>query len=143
MASSLEKALRAEVASLERELERSGIFRRLQIVRRALSELGGGSAPSRRAPAARPRRADRTRGAGIGGELSIPQAARKALEAAGQPRPVRDLLADMAKLGKTVGGKKPPLNLTMTLSKDKDFESVRWAGSAAWWIKGKPLPKKS
>lgn len=126
-------ALKAEEVALERTLEQDPVFRRLTIVRTALKDLEA---------------LPKTVIAHANGHdwkpevaASIPHAAELAIESAGHPIATRALLAELSKYGKSVGGTKPAVGLSSTLSAHEKFESVDWDGLKAWWIKGKPLPR--
>lgn len=52
-----------------------------------------------------------------------------------------DLLNAIPDKGGNVGGDKPMINLTSTMSKDPRFASVRRDGSYFWWFADRPLPE--
>lgn len=135
-----EKVLRDQIAGLEAELSVDPRFMTLQILRKALTDIE--ALKSSTATPVVPGEPAAPRTTLLTGKWasSIPQAAQFALEDAGHPLPVRRLLAELPKYGKTVGGNDPAIGLSNTLSSHGAFESVTWRGQKAWWIKGKPLP---
>jgi hypothetical protein len=85
-------------------------------------------------------RPQRTRRAG---RLTVTDAAARAIEDAGCPVPLQDLTETLPKYGKTVRGKRPTINLSSALSRDKRFQSVHWRGTNAWWFRDRELPSEA
>lgn len=75
-----------------------------------------------------------------GKRVSQGDAAAMVLEERG-PTPGVDLLDAIPDKGGNVGGDKPMINLTSTMSKDSRFVSVRRDGSYFWWFADRPLPE--
>lgn len=73
-------------------------------------------------------------------KISQGDAAASALRTRGQPMSAADLLDQARAFGATIGGEKPLVGFTSTLSRDSRFVSVRKAGSYYWWFAGEPLP---
>lgn len=57
------------------------------------------------------------------------------------PSQIVDLLNIIPDKGGFVGGEKPAINLTSTLSKDQRFVSIRKNGNYFWWFSGRDLPE--
>lgn len=67
-------------------------------------------------------------------------AAAQALEQAGEPLTTPEMVNRVRLLGAKVGGAKPNINLSSSLSKSEDFQNVKWKGETAWWLANRPLP---
>jgi len=66
-----------------------------------------------------------------------------ALQETGKPIPTPQLMTFIASRRKVdADPKKAKINVTSSLSKSSQFESVHWDGGTAWWYAGRPLPKK-
>lgn len=74
-----------------------------------------------------------------GRRISHGDAAALVLEERGPTQGV-DLLNAVPAKGGVIGGEKPMINLTSSLSKDARFVSIRRNGSYFWWFADKPLP---
>jgi len=72
----------------------------------------------------------------------IPQgdAAATALRRGGTPLPGAILMSKAREVGAVIGGEKPVVSFTSTLSKDSRFYSFRHDGMYYWWFKDEPLP---
>lgn len=73
-------------------------------------------------------------------KISQGDAAASALRTNGQPMSAADLLDQARAFGASIGGEKPLVSFTSTLSRDSRFVSVRKAGAYYWWFAGEPLP---
>lgn len=74
------------------------------------------------------------------GEPSQTEAVAAALDEAGEPLTIAELVIKAKALGARVGGKNPRVNLGTTLSKGDRFKAVRWKGEMRWWFADRPLP---
>jgi len=128
----VEKILSEEIAQIERRLEASPDYRRLKVLRKTLAELV--------AIGATPRASTVTYGGGEPRPLSVPSAVIMALDEAGAPLSTRNLLEEVEKRGKRVGGQTPVNTLSNTLSQDPRFKSVIWNGGRGWWFTDRALP---
>lgn len=75
-----------------------------------------------------------------GKRVSQGDAAAMVLEERGPTQGV-DLLDAIPDKGGNVGGDKPMINLTSTMSKDPRFASIRRDGNYFWWFANRPLPE--
>ncbi|MCJ8507777.1 hypothetical protein MUU53_07605 [Rhizobium lemnae] len=74
--------------------------------------------------------------------LTQPEAAAKLLEQHG-PLTTADILARIGSFGVTVSGNDPAVNLSSSLSKSGQFQSIRMNGASHWWFKDRELPVQS
>lgn len=74
-------------------------------------------------------------------KISHADAALSALRKAGRPMLSPELLAAARAEGAAIGGEKPIINLTSSLSRSGQIESRRINGVPHWWIVGVPLPE--
>jgi hypothetical protein len=74
--------------------------------------------------------------------MTQPEAAAKLLEQHG-PLTTADILARIGSLGVTVSGNDPAVNLSSSLSKSGQFQSIRLNGASHWWFKDRELPVQS
>lgn len=141
---SLERKLEAEAAALEAKIAaRDPEFRQLLILRKAVTEMARMRqiVPRGRQLTLLGRPDEKPEAKPARQATSIGDAAFYALEDAGEPMSLADLLAALPRYGKEPGGVKPSWNLSNTLSADKKrFQSVDWKESKRWWLTGKPLP---
>jgi hypothetical protein len=72
--------------------------------------------------------------------FTVTDAAAAAIEDVGRPVPLQELTEALPRYGKTVTGKRPAINLSSALSRDKRFASVHWRGVNAWWFRDRELP---
>ena len=72
--------------------------------------------------------------------VSQGDAAHLVLSERGEPVPVVELLDHVRAEGAVVEGKRPHINLSSTLSRDKRFRTVRYEGRPAWWLADRPFP---
>lgn len=79
-------------------------------------------------------------GAPIGRKVSHAEAAYFALAKAGHPLQSVELLEAARNEGAKIGGEKPIVNLTSTLSRNDGFINVRFDGVPHWWLSDRPLP---
>jgi len=133
----LERALRDEARAINDDLAKDPRYKRLQIITKALDDLADLKAkhPLRATLFDNARELNDKRQAG-----SILQGAEFALEDAGYPLLLNDLLAAMEPYGKMPGGAKPTWNLSNALSGDDRFRSVDWKGEKHWWLTGREVP---
>ncbi len=118
------KAITQEIESLDRERE---------ILSRFLSEYETFATESLfRTPGTMP--SPRRR------RLAVPTIAAEILKREGHPLTARELVARLAKRGKTIGGKDPVTNLSSVLSPNEKFVSVRWGGIRGWWLADREVP---
>lgn len=74
--------------------------------------------------------------------MTQPEAAAKLIEQHG-PLTTADILGQIGSLGVTVSGNDPAVNLSSSLSKSGQFQSIRLNGAAHWWFKDRELPVQS
>ena len=72
--------------------------------------------------------------------FTVTDAAAAAIEDVGRPVPLQELTDALPKYGKTMTGKRPAINLSSAMSRDKRFQSVHWRGANAWWFRDRELP---
>jgi hypothetical protein len=76
-------------------------------------------------------------------ELSYNSLTEMALKETGKPITTQQLMDFIAVRRKVDSDpKKAKINVTSSLSKSSQFESVEWEGGTAWWYADRPLPKK-
>lgn len=73
-------------------------------------------------------------------KVSHIDAALAALKKAGRPMQSLELLEAAREEGAVIGGNRPIINLTSSLSRSDQIESVRINGIPHWWIVGRTLP---
>lgn len=73
-------------------------------------------------------------------KISHAEAAYAALVKAGHPLTSVELLDAAMREGAKIGGEKPIVNLTSTLSRNAEFINERFDGVPHWWLADKPLP---
>lgn len=74
-------------------------------------------------------------------KVSQADAAFNVLKLAGIPMTTAELIDPVRNLGATLGGDDPAVNLSSSLSRDKDrFQSIRWNRRSCWWFKDVPIP---
>jgi hypothetical protein len=67
----------------------------------------------------------------------------RALYETGKPIPTPQLMVFIGAHRKLdPDPKKAKINVTSSLSKSSEYESVDWEGGTAWWYANRPLPKK-
>lgn len=76
-------------------------------------------------------------------KLSQADAAEQILRETGKPMTGANLLKALPAKGVQVGGEKPDVNFTSTLSRDERFYSLRENGTYFWWLVGLPVPPRS
>ncbi|KPF92686.1 hypothetical protein IP81_05705 [Novosphingobium sp. AAP83] len=72
--------------------------------------------------------------------ISHAAAAYRALTLAGRPMQSPELLNAARAQGADIGGTKPIINMTSSLSRSDEVYSLRIGGVPHWWIIGQPLP---
>lgn len=90
--------------------------------------LGGTGSPIAAALAERSRRLTQT------------GAAEMILRERNTPMTGADLMAELPARGVTIGGEKPEVNFTSSMSKSGKFRSFRFEGKYYWWLKDAELP---
>lgn len=125
-------------------LEATPEFREFMAIDTAIAALGGETSGS--SPLSTPLAAQSDRKFSAGNSerdntrrISQGDAAAAVLEERG-PVTAADLLRFVPEKGAIVGGEKPLINLTSTLSKDARFRSIRHDGSYLWWFENRSLP---
>jgi hypothetical protein len=120
--------LRAELSALPE-------FREYELLESFIRQYESIAEPQ--AGSERPRRTRRRSG------FTVTDAAAAAIEDVGRPVPLQDLTEALPKYGKSVTGKRPAINLSSALSRDKRFASVHWHGATAWWFRDRELPSEA
>ena len=124
-------AMRALRDSLRRKLEESEEYRALVALEEAIAKvvkpLPAASAPKHGVEERRP--------------TSQAEAAWLALQNAGKPLTIAELIKELSEAGVTVGGANPKINLSSTLSRDERFVSMKWNNSACWWLADRQPPE--
>jgi hypothetical protein len=104
----------------------------------------GNAAAAPRTASPRPHVTVSGRGDGaVAGEfrkISQTNAAAAALKGVGNPLSANFLMEEARSFGAVVGGEKPLVNFTSSLSKDDRFYSFRKEGNYYWWLTNEPLP---
>ncbi|MCY1670662.1 hypothetical protein OVA07_06500 [Novosphingobium sp. SL115] len=72
--------------------------------------------------------------------ISHADAAYQAIMLAGRPMQSPELLDAARAQGANIGGAKPIINMTSSLSRSDEVYSLRIGGVPHWWIVGQPLP---
>src|SRR5690242_9685945 len=135
------KALRDEALT---DLQRTEAYRNFQALDDAVEAMGGERIVARRGNVRingvdEPKRKPIT-DAGSGRRKSQADVAYSALRAEGRPLIATELMAKTIEAGAHIGGEKPLVNFTSSLSRDERFYSFRDRGSYFWWFEGLPLP---
>ena len=133
------KVMRDRRDELRQELSELPEFREYELlegfIRQYESVTGAEHAPVQQMTQ-RPKRARRSEA------FTVTDAAALAIEDAGHPVPLQELHEVLPRFGKTVTGKRPAINLSSAMSRDKRFASVHWHGVNAWWFRGRELPSE-
>lgn len=124
---------------LRKELSAFPEFREYELLESFIRqyESVAGSRDLERVKSERPQRRRRASG------FTVTDAAGAAIEDVGRPVPLQELTEALPKYGKTVTGKRPAINLSSAMSRDKRFQSVHWRGANAWWFRDRELPSEA
>lgn len=125
--------LRAELSALPEFRE----YELLEGFIRQYESVTATSSPAERTGTDRPQRQRRSAG------FTVTDAAARAIQDVGRPLPLQELHDALPRFGKTVTGKRPTINLSSAMSRDKRFESVPWRGVNAWWFCGREIPSEA
>jgi hypothetical protein len=125
---------------LRKELSAFPEFREYELLEsfiRQYESVTGPRSTLEQVKAERPQRRRRASG------FTVTDAAVAAIEDVGRPVPLQELTDALPKYGKTVTGKRPAINLSSAMSRDKRFQSVHWRGANAWWFRDRELPSEA
>jgi len=75
-----------------------------------------------------------------GDQPSYMALADRALTEAGKPMSTTDIVGYIGR-HRALAGDKARIVIQSSLSKDKRFKSIPWAGSRAWWYADRPVPQ--
>jgi hypothetical protein len=115
---------------LKQRLMRNPDYRALIAIERAIAELE--EQPAVRAESPKPPKK----------KLTIIRAATQVLKAQVQPLPVHDLLSFLRAIGVKFNGKHPESSLSVSLSRDNRFRTVRYRGKRCWWLSHRSIPDR-
>lgn len=69
------------------------------------------------------------------------EAAYQALCQSSVPLGTHELLEEVRRLGASIGGKDPVINLSSSLSRDGRLQSIKWGDKRAWWFRDRDPPQ--
>jgi hypothetical protein len=134
----MDQSMQAKVAALRDEA-----FATFKALDDAVVSLGG---RSRMAAPGRPSAWDSASAVAaemsrrIGERLSQAGAAEIIMRERETPMTGAELMAVLPSKGVTIGGEKPEVNFTSSMSKSGKFRSFRFNGKYYWWLKNEELP---
>jgi hypothetical protein len=125
----------ARIRELKAELQASPLYKELAILEEMRPKLAAinGIAASDPSP--------KRRGKQPKGQFTQHEAAEKAVEAAGHPLQIDEIVTALPMFGAVISGPNARPNLTSVLNKRSALHAVKWQGRAAWWFKNRALPE--
>ena len=114
---------------LKQRLMRNADYRAMMAIEHAMAELEEQPAVTESPKPARKK-------------LTIIRAATQVLDAQVQPLPVHDLLNCLRAIGVKFNSKNPESSLSVSLSRDDRFRTVRYQGRRCWWLSHRSVPDR-
>lgn len=130
------------IRELKAELQASATYQELVVMeetRAKLAAINGVSVPTPAVNGGAPSRTPR-KGKQPKGKITQHEAAEKAVDAAGHPLQIDELVTALPTFGAVISKTNAKANLTSVLIKRSALHAVKWQGKSGWWFKDRALP---